>query len=859
MVLGASGRGAARRKESWIPLLFFLLIASGAGALWWAGEGSERQWRDAEMRVLASQVRARIESWMDVRVAAIEHIALHWHRDLADDPGAYRIEAQTVIEALPGLQAINWVDTEGVIRLVHPHDGNGPALGSNLWQHPEASVSEALARASQLDQATRSGMIRLLQGGTGIACYRRVRDGNGRPAGFLNVVFRLDELDKAWLTEGKLAEHFYVELRDGDGSTAIGESIPDDYEGPRHAESVRIVDRTWGLIVAPRRPLDQAFHSLANEVFLLAVVLLAAGVAWLAWRQLERYRRLRHRENAARELLSWSAELQAVDSYQELLEAAGHAVKRFVGADTVWIYERDAEEAGRWSLVAVGGAESARVRVRHAQPASFNPRLEKSEPGGGVISLLTAQEDAHPSQGRSVALHVPVRLVDGKLALLGAGFLDEDQLSGEELGDLGEIAGHLVLALTRVRVAFERRVADDERRRLERQLQQGQKLESLGLLAGGVAHDFNNLLVGILGNADLALAELDAETSGARRVADVVASARGASELCEQMLAFTGEAARDPAPLDLSALAGDVVRLLRPKLPAASELEMELESPFPAVMADAIHVGQLVMNLLTNAMDALEGERGTIRVRTLVESCRSETFAGCPVGEDAIDGSYAVLEVTDTGCGMDRPTRERMFDPFFTTKVSGRGLGMAAVLGTVKAHEGAISVRSTPGRGTSIRLFLPLASAPVPAKKKEPVPSGAWTGKGTALVVDDEEPVRAVARRMLERLGLEVLVAADGEEALAVHGQAGASIDIVVLDLSMPGLGGAEVLAALRERDPELPVVLTSGYPAREPAVAAALDKAQGFLRKPYQLMEARALLKPLLEARTKARLERQN
>lgn len=364
-------------------------------------------------------------------------------------------------------------------------------------------------------------------------------------------------------------------------------------------------------------------------------------------------------------------------------------------------------------------------------------------------------------------------------------------------------------------------------RAAERRLYESQRLESLGVLAGGIAHDFNNLLLGVLGNAGLALSEL-AEDSPARAIVEAIQTAgqRGA-DLTRQLLAYSGQGKFVLEPVDLSALVGESGRLLATVIAKTATVDYQLGEGLPPVEADATQIRQVVMNLLTNASDALEDRPGTITVRTYKDQLNAAT-------NDLAPGTYVVAEVTDTGVGMDSSTLRRIFDPFFTTKFHGRGLGMAAVLGIAKGHRGAIRVESEPGRGTKVRFFLPVggdlpAPAPPPPQRASPPPSHA-----TVLVVDDEKMVNDVAALILRRAGFKVRQAHNGQVALELLSKEPGTIDLVLLDLTMPVLSGAATLAKIRERWPELPVLLSSGFSA-EGAARDRTFSANGFIQKPYR------------------------
>ena len=386
------------------------------------------------------------------------------------------------------------------------------------------------------------------------------------------------------------------------------------------------------------------------------------------------------------------------------------------------------------------------------------------------------------------------------------------------------------------RDATERRKAAEERERLEAQIQHTQKLESLGVLAGGIAHDFNNLLVAILGNADLALQDLAADAPARGEVAEIRKAAIRAAELTNQMLAYSGRGPSVVEALDLNELVEEMGNLLQVSISKKIVLEYHLAEGIPSIQADAAQIRQVVMNLITNASEAIGDRSGTIAVRTEVREVDREHLAETYLDEDLPGGSYTCLEVADTGCGMDEQTRANLFDPFFTTKFAGRGLGLAAVLGIVRGHGGAIQCRSEVGKGTTFKVLLPCSRAERAAAPSEvPGAEGQWRGAGTILVVDDERSVRDVAKMMLERHGFDVLTARDGQEGLDVFRRHAADLSLVLLDMAMPRMGGEEAFGRMRRLRAEVPVVLVSGYHEEDATGRFAGEGLAGFLQKPFQ------------------------
>lgn len=399
-----------------------------------------------------------------------------------------------------------------------------------------------------------------------------------------------------------------------------------------------------------------------------------------------------------------------------------------------------------------------------------------------------------------------------------------------------------------VRDIADRKKVEEERLEFERRLQQSQRLESLGVMAGGIAHDFNNILMAVLGHADLALSDLPASSPGRENLKEIVQASRKAAELCRQMLAYSGHGQSELTPLDLGTLVSDMVQLLRTAIPKKILFNLNLEKNLPRVEGDTGQLTQVVMNLVINAAEAIGERSGVITVSTGAMECTEEYLADTYLDERLAPGLYVTLEVSDTGRGMDAKTRGSLFEPFFTTKFTGRGLGLSAVLGIVRAHRGAIKVYSEVDRGTTFKLALPaLGNDGATGSASAVKPGEQWQGSGTVLLVDDEETVRALGKRMLERIGFEVLTAIDGREALEVFRTHRGEIVLVLLDLTMPRMNGEEAFRELRRIDPAARVVMSSGYSENDISARLAGKGLVGFIQKPYTVDVLRGRLAAVL------------
>ncbi len=564
------------------------------------------------------------------------------------------------------------------------------------------------------------------------------------------------------------------------------------------------------------------------------------------------YREALHPEDAARVEAAWEEDVSLLsfrivrpdgslrwleERRQPLAGGVGGCVRDLTGQREAMRTLKESEERLQTALDALeGGVWNWNVQTGDVDFSPRWPRMlgfEPTEIEPHVRAWATAlhpddQErvlgelNDHLDHGSPYRTEHRLRTKAGKwIWVMGRGRVTEWDKDGKPLRMVG----------TNVDIS-DRKQAEAERLRLETVFRETQKLESLGLLAGGIAHDFNNLLTSILGCAELASASIPEGSDAQPLLEQIVSSSQHAARLCRQLLAYAGKSRFQRSAVDLSALVGETVDLLRVSIPPAIALDLALEPALPTVEGDAGQIHQVVLNLLTNAAEAIEdakSEPGRIGVRT-----------------GSVDGQTIFLEVSDDGAGMNAETRARIYEPFFTTKFAGRGLGLAAVQGIVRRHRGRIELASEPGRGTCFRVLLPASVAPPgPAAKVED--DGTWHGEGLVLLIDDDRAVRTLARRLLEQLGFTVVEAEDGSTGLDIYAARRDAIRAVLLDLTMPGMDGIACLDALRAIDPGVRVILTSGYNEAFVRKRYGPRDSAGFLEKPYLRTTFRDVLREAL------------
>ncbi|HTO55767.1 MAG TPA: PAS domain S-box protein [Myxococcota bacterium] len=443
-----------------------------------------------------------------------------------------------------------------------------------------------------------------------------------------------------------------------------------------------------------------------------------------------------------------------------------------------------------------------------SMPSEPDAVAELIQPGDATLARAYARDQIRKGEGFEVELRLAARPDREQRWVLMRGHASPAR-PGAAVGVVAEVT--------------QRRRFAEERAALEARLRESQRLESLGLLAGGVAHDFNNLLVGILGNADLALRRPLGDPLLRECLAEIQHAGERAAGLVRQILAFAGSERIERAPVNLCPLVDDTLALLRANLPANARVTWQAPQPASWIDGDATQLRQVLMNLVTNACEALPAEGGDVALRVVPP-------------EPGITPEWVTLEVSDSGCGVDAKALAKIFDPFFTTKGAGRGLGLAVAHGIVRAHGGNLLVESTPGVGTRMRVLLP-----APLRRAAPAPAGVTLAeaaqvlaRGTILVVDDERGVREVARRALEFAGYRVLLAESGTRALEQLRTHPGQVSAVVLDLTLATESGEIVFEALRELAPEIPVLAASGYASERALARLESQGLAGFLQKPF-------------------------
>ena len=720
-----------------------------------------------------------------------------------------------------------------VINYLEPLAGNEIVLGYDLVSSPAAPLlaaarSDRQFKVSQPFQLIQSHGQYAEPGVTFILPFARDDSRQNPVEGFVEGVFLLqtmlaqshqlatnDALDSYYLdcTDGRAQPTLlYANLAGSEPLRTAGTSVtPPPLDDPADFhDTLKIGDRQWRLIIRANAAWTDQLASSQPVLIFVAGLINTALLALLINSLLQRTSSIaREVEERTRQLRASEVRLQGIIDHSPAL-----------------IFLKDL--TGRYLLCNQHFADlcqKPRDEILGKNDADLFPATE--------AKLYRENDAAVIASSRPAAFEETTTTANGVRTWIAQKFLLRDEQG--QVYALGGIATDIT----------DRKQAEQEKLAFERNLQETQKLESLGVLAGGIAHDFNNILTAVLGNASLASMSLQPTDPCQENLVRIEKAANRAAALCNQMLTYAGKGQTSTGLIDLSNLVRETTAMLKVSIHKNCELVLDLTDALPRVLGDAAQLNQIVMNLVINASDAI-GERpdGRISVSTFTRQADPVLFQTALKRPILPAGLYAGLEVSDNGSGMKPETLARIFEPFFTTKFTGRGLGLSAVLGIVQGHCGALFVESQPGLGSTFCLLLPIINPGTGEKPAEKPPSSRQELRGTVLVVDDEEDVLQVSGAMLQQHGATVLLAADGHKALEIFLQQRDKIDLILLDLTMPGLTGEEVLRRLQQLDARQKIVVMSGYSEEETMKRCAALGAAGFLRKPFELQTVVAKLK---------------
>lgn len=781
------------KRHNWMPLGFLLLGLLFVLQLGIAGRNNDAERIGLETRITAEQLKLRIESCFNSRAGLVRTLAGYPWQTREQVVSDWDIRASALFPLYSGVQALNYIDPDGVIRVVYPSRANRAALDANLREHPNASVVAALERAAVTGTMARTDIVELFQGGKGFALYQPIGGAAKPPAGFVNGVFRVEALMNSCLPEGRLRRDFAIAVIDGD--TVFYEQVDPQATGPSPYEielQINVTDKPWRFTIAPLKSYLAATADIVDETWIVLGVLLTTLLT-LALRSAL----IQQRDMKARE-----------DEYRLLVENQTDLVVK-VNMD------------GEFQYVSPSYCELFGKSEDELLGVAFMPLVHEDDRELTARSLDRLHRPPHTSYHEQRAM-----TKDGWrwLAWSIRAVLDEK-------GDLVGVTG------------VGRDVTDIKR--LEERVAHSQKMRAMGELAGGITHDFNNLLQVILGNVEFLLLKdrHDAETRSAlESVRDI---GTRAMYLTKKLATLSRQDVSRPEVFEVGEFLQELEALLGRTMPASVDLIVESPDESLPVCGDRSQLEQVLLNLCFNARDAVE-DKGYIRLRA---SRQNVETTGVGPDPELAAGDYVVITVEDNGRGIEVDILPRIFDPFFTTKqtATGTGLGLANSYSIVEQHNGTITVESAPGSGSCFSVHLPLATSDAlrtGSKRRQATPEYAHDhSRGSlVLVADDNIQLLELTCKILESAGYRTCTAANGREALELYVAKRDEIRLLILDLVMPEMTGQEVAAAVREMSDDVRILFVSGFVPEE--TRQGLNEPM--IRKPFSIQALMEVLEDL-------------
>jgi PAS domain S-box-containing protein len=766
-----------------LPMVFFLLSVMVIFSIWNKSNNIRVQSLEHETAITAEQIKLRLEQWIDSRTAILEYLGSSWESlsQLGEEP--FPREATQIMDLYPGFQAINLIDLKWVIRIVVPEATNQAALNKDLHLHPDPAVGLALKAALATDAIKRSPMIRLLQGKPGFATYFPAYDQHGALIGTINGVFVMADVMNHCLSEEKLQERYSIRITTLNNELVYAhnpEGFPEDFQSKKRGLEVRIVDKDWRLFLTPLALVNHPVLLTGEGLLMIGSFFLDMALSLLLRAYLFRLRELKESQENYKLLVDNQADMIIkMDTDHRITFGSPSAIKKIGVPEEGFLGKRTSE---------------------FTHPDDLN--------------ILQQFIDELNSGLEPDDLIVRMQKTDGWMwtSWSGSNIFNSDGLK------TGRVSVGRDITL---------------QREMENRLRQGQKLQAVGQLAGGVAHDFNNIIQAILGYLGFVKLNLSPESEAFQDLTQAELAAERAATLTRQLLAFSRRQILQPVLLDLDRVTSELMPMLSRLLGESINLEFTPGTTNSSVMADRGQLEQILVNLCVNARDAIDDENGSITIETS-EVSFDENY--CKSHQWAETGNWLRLSLTDSGHGMDESVLGQIFEPFFTTKETGKGtgLGLATVYGIIKQHEGLVDVTSQPGQGTCFSLYLKSVDAVVYLDQVSQLET-THSGAETILLAEDEDMVRELTQRILEKAGYTVFSAENGQKAVDIWNERKFQFDLVVLDVVMPVMGGREVFQKIRQNKDDAKVLFISGYDSESFRKPLSASEPVDVLIKPFK------------------------
>lgn len=901
-----------------LPIAVFFALASTLAGAWWKNLQNRRATIRVKTEITAGQIGTRLEEFFGTRLRVLDMFRMEWDSTGPMNQSGFTDRSLQIQSQFSGLQALNWVDSNGVIRWVVPFERNRAALGHDLHKNPNEVVRAAIGRASNDLELALTTPVPLVQGGMGLTTYYPLVR-NGQLEGFLNGVFSVRSIVSTCLSQ-EITDYYHLEISHGDIKVFVQEEAH-TFQSDRSPVTThfRVGDQTWNLLLAPKNGAEAGSPTTLDLAVLILGLALSFGLALLIRATLVQSERLVSSEIKYRLLFQRANDGilvierdRVVDCNERALELFGTSRDQIM-TNPPFFWSPPRQPDGNDSHNSAG---TLLRTAENGQPSLFEWLYQRQD---GSTFYADISLNAFEYQGQNLTLALVRDVSERKLAenalreseekyrqlvenAHDAIFIVQDnrikfpnpstcKLAGyqpEELQlmdivdlidprDRMKVAKHYAsqrrhapfatyafrilnghgesiwAEISTVLISWEDKPATlniirnvSDQKDLEARLREAQRLEALGTLAGGVAHDFNNLLMGIQGNASILIREYGESHPLVERLHDIETLVQSGSDLTRQLLGFARGGSYEVRPISLNNLVERTTTVF-----ARTHKELKIHQQYSSndlvVNADGSQIERVILNILVNAWQAMP-KGGDMFVTG--NSCDLDEFFCQPF--KMVPGPYAHISIQDTGIGMEPSVQQRIFEPFYTHKYQhrGTGLGLASAYGIVRAHLGVVTVESELGSGSCFHIFLPLCTHPIEATAQPE--SKAVTGSGLVLLVDDEREVLEVIANMIEALGYHVLRSASGAEALKIFAQEHHAIDLVIIDMIMPDLSGLDLFDHLTRIDPQVRVILSSGYSLHGQARQLMDRGCLGYIQKPFRMEELSEKIRQVLDAPVK-------
>jgi len=817
-----------------------------------------------QTHLAADQVAIRLEEGINSHLAIVRYLQQEWNNGYINTRSTFTQRVETILGQFGGFQAINYIDSVGIIQWVVPQLENQAALGRDLHDHP--SAAETFITVEKTRQSIATPPVTLWQGGVGIATYFPLEK-NNQPDGYLNGVFKIEHFINYSLGQ-ILKEKFYVTIRDEE-NIFYSTLEKTDFEKLIRCDdqSIAVMDREWTLVLAAH-PLW--FISIDRPKYLIVLIIgffVAISIGWftrvLMLRRSELHfnikmlkesqKNLQSKTDQQDRLLEIARQLTANLELKSVLKQIGVKANDLLQSYSCVIYLVNEEDQILEPVVAVDPEYEKEILAT---------KIEITGSYSGKALRAKSCLIFNSVKGGGGGYQIPGTRVEENERIVVAPFIVDDEAIGVMcLNRMGKpfneddqrlVETFAIYASTVIQNAqtYDHLLQEiKERTDVQNQLKQAQKMEAIGQLAGGVAHDFNNKLGGIMGYAELALYDVENQELVANNLKNIIDRCEKAALLVQQLLAFSRQQVLNPKTINLNKVAFNSVNLLENVIGENIILDVKLEPDLKTIIADLTALDQIILNLCINARDAMpNGGQLTIRTENVE---LNQDYLNDQI--DLFPGDYVSLVISDTGTGIDPDIQARIFDPFFSTKDidEGTGLGLSMVFGLVKQHKGYIECKSNVGIGTSFSIYFPVGKSDVAAKIKtegKSLVTNIQGGGETILLVEDDKNLLDIVSTTLSIIGYQVLIAENGHMGLSIYSEKNSLIDLIISDVVMPGMSGMGLYNDIISRNPQQKFLFITGYGPESILVKQSSESGIEILQKPFRKNDLAVKVREILK-----------